>query len=81
MRAETSEVIEGIIASCFPDTSRCEYALWMMDTCFANQDDPFAYDMSDIRWCYVYEGPLAGGGHCGPTSFLASGSQPVESGA
>ena len=60
MRSKTSEVIEGNIASCFPDTSLCRYAALTIDTYFDTQDDALAYNMSDIRRCYVFEGPLEG---------------------
>jgi len=60
MRSKTLEAIEGVIASSFPNTSRCLYALWTLDTYFESRDHEFAYDMSDIRKCYVYEGPLEG---------------------
>jgi hypothetical protein len=58
MRTETLETIEAIIASHFPDSSECFYALWSGDTFFESFDASIAHSLSSIRHCYIYQGSL-----------------------
>jgi hypothetical protein len=61
MRSGTLEVIEGIVASCFPGPSRCLYALSNLNAILKPSpylDASLGYAISYIRKCYVYEGSL-----------------------